>query len=1060
MKITNKTFLFLSLLATPLFAQELTSDLSGTVVDASGSAVSGAQVTITYQPTNSVVRKSTDSDGKFIARGLRPGGPYTVNFSSASGNETINGLRLTVGDTKKVSVMLETIEDVVVTASAMSGKQDAGFSTRVTSDDVAKLSSVTRDIRDFVRLNPFAVVDTAQTGEYSGINIAGANSKTNNLRVDGSSYNDDFGLNTNGYPGQSSPIQLDTIEQLNVRVSPVSVEYGQFEGGIIEIVSKGGSNDFEGSVYTFDRGDSYVGDHVRGQKITQTFDDTSEGFTFGGPIIKDKAFFFIAFETNDKTTPINFGPSGSGAPVSQVLSTADVAQIRADTISTYGFDPLGYTSSNTSTQENMSARFDVDLSDIHRLQLNYRESESEALKGSNNRTDTFYFASSEYLKPEVTESTGLLLVSNWSDELTTEIQYNNKTTETGQDSPIGHDTANFNIDNAFGMRDIFLGVDVFRSANQLSTDNETFKIKATYAIGNHELTLGYSDETFDVYNVFIATQDGAYTFNNYDDFLAKKASRYSASNSRVGTEEGGAAAFDYGFESVFFQDKITVSDNLELTLGLRYDDVTGSAPPKNAGFKAEYGFENYGLDKGSSALSWRFGADYSFDDGSSLKFVNGTYTQRFPLVWASNAYSNNGVQTASYNKNNAVAGCDPTGNTANVTQTMPQCVKDAIANAPLSDSVIVTLSPDFEWPTMKVLNLTYEKPMGDWLVVASYLKKDYEQAVYRALNTGDPLVNNQPQIPTLKAPDGRPIYNMTTYNSFKVALNNQGGSNAEIFTLGASTQFNEGDGEFTINYTNQNINDLNNGVSSTANSSFGNSPNINPNNQMVGRSIYETEHRLMATIKSTHYFFGGDKPTTFSLFAERRSGYPISAVFDSETKSVGSYQTQAFGFDDGLQDDNANFLAYVPNGIADPLVCWVSCAAPDMAFAADAMRVIAALDLSPGIAAKGTTEAPWNTQMDFKITQILPGFRAEDEFVITFGVQNILNLLNDDWGTIRGRGYTGTVAIFDVEMVDNFSKYRLSPGRDFRVNDPKRIYTSFNASLWRAQLGFKYNFNF
>ena len=102
----------------------------------------------------------------------------------------------------------------------------------------------------------------------------------------------------------------------------------------------------------------------------------------------------------------------------------------------------------------------------------------------------------------------------------------------------------------------------------------------------------------------------------------------------------------------------------------------------------------------------------------------------------------------------------------------------------------------------------------------------------------------------------------------------------------------------------------------------------------------------MATIKSTHYFFGGDKPTTFSLFAERRSGYPISAVFETQTKSVGSYQTQAFGFDDGLQDDDANFLAYVPNGIADPLVCWVSCAAPDMAFAADAMRVIAALDLA------------------------------------------------------------------------------------------------------------------
>ena len=221
----------------------------------------------------------------------------------------------------------------------------------------------------------------------------------------------------------------------------------------------------------------------------------------------------MAFETNDKTTPINFGPTGSGAPASQTITSAEVAQIRADTISTYGFDPLGYTGSNTSTQENLSARFDVDISDVHRLQINYRESESEALKGSNNNNRSFYFASSEYLKPEVTESTGLLLVSNWSDAFTTELQYNNKSTDTGQSSPIGNNTANFNIENAFGMNDIYLGVDVYRSANQLETENETFKIKGTYTTGIHEITAGYSDDTFDVYNVFIAFQDGAYTFS-------------------------------------------------------------------------------------------------------------------------------------------------------------------------------------------------------------------------------------------------------------------------------------------------------------------------------------------------------------------------------------------------------------------------------------------------------------------------------------------------------------------------------------------------------------------
>ena len=1063
MKSLRNLFMVAVLIAIPAFGQELTSDISGTVFSSSGDTVANASVTITYKPTNSTVSKSTDSNGKFSAKGLRPGGPYSVVVTSSSGAQTIDNLRLTVGDTSRLNILVESIEDVVVVASALDGKDDMGFATKITSDDVQKFSSVTRDIRDFVRLNPFAIVDSVQDGEYSGVNIAGSNTKSNNLKVDGSSYNDDFGLNANGYPGQSNPIQLDTIDQINVRVSPVSVEYGQFEGGVIEVVSKGGTNEFEGSVYAFDRGDSYSGDSVRGTEVDRSFDDTSEGFTFGGPIIKDKAFFFVAFETNDKTTPINFGPTGSGSPATQPITTAEVAQIRADTIATYGFDPLGYTGSNTSTQENLSARFDVDISDVHRLQVNYRESESEALKGSNRNSRAFYFASSEYLKPEVTESTGILLVSNWNDAFTTEIQYNNKSTDTGQSSPIGNNTANYNIENAFGMQDIYLGVDVYRSANDLYTENDTLKIKGTYTVGNHEITAGYSDDTFDVYNVFIAFQDGAYTFGSYDDFLAKTPRRYSASNSRVGTELGGAAAFDYGFESIFVQDEISVSDQLTVTLGLRYDDVTGSAPPKNTGFQETYGFENYGLDGGSSALSWRFGADYMFDDGSALKLVNGTYTTRFPLVWASNAYSNNGVQTASYSSSNAVEGCDPISNPANVTSTMPQCVKDAIAIAPLRDSTIVTLSPDFDWPTMKVLNVTYEKPMGDWFVVASYLKKDYEQAVYKVLNTGDALIGNQAPIPALKAPDGRPIYNMDTYNSFKVALNNQGGGSAEIFTIGASRAFNDGASEFSINYTNQNVNEITGGNSSTANSSFGKSPNVNPNAPRPGTSAYETEHRLVATLKSTHYFFGADKPTTFSLFAERRSGYPISAVFESKTadRSAARYQREAFGFDDGLQDDNSNFLVYAPSGINDPLVCWVDCASPDLEFAADAMRMVKALNLTPGqIAAKGTANAPWNTTIDLKITQILPGFRDEDEFVLTLGIQNLLNMLNDDWGTIRGRDYTGTVAIFDVDMTEDFSRYILSEGSEFDLSNPGDIYTSFNASLWRAQLGFKYNFKF
>ena len=224
------------------------------------------------------------------------------------------------------------------------------------------------------------------------------------------------------------------------------------------------------------------------------------------------------------------------------------------------------------------------------------------------------------------------------------------------------------------------------------------------------------------------------------------------------------------------------------------------------------------------------------------------------------------------------------------------------------DSVIVTAAPSFEWPKNKVTNITYEKMVNDWFVQFSYLKKVYDQPIYKALNTGDPLNNGYPAVPTLKAPDGRPIYNMTTYGAFKSGgLYTQGGSGADIFTLSGSKSFNDDNSSVTIGYTTQNVNDIN----TTVNYSTQVMVEILSKIQIMlflEPSPYETEHRLFATIKSTHYFFGADKPTTFALFAERRSSYPISVTFETQTKNPANYQREGFGLDDSLQDDDANFL--------------------------------------------------------------------------------------------------------------------------------------------------------
>lgn len=1053
------------MLAVPAFAQELTSDINLTVLDSSGNPISGASASVTFEPTNSTASKSTSSSGSVAFRGLRPGGPYTIEVSYGGNSESLSNVSLTVGDTfrSKVTLTSGSLEEIVTVASKLNTNKDIGFSTSISSDDISKFSSVTRDLKDFVRLNPWSVANDSSDGQDAELSIGAGGSRTNDILVDGASYNDDFGLNASGYPGQASPINLDSIEQLNVRVAPSSIEYSNFEGGVIEIVTKGGTNEFKGSIYSYDRGDSFVGDSVDGRDIDQEFDDTSEGFSIGGPIIKDKAFFFVAFESNDKTTPINYGPVGSGAPFTQPITIEQVRQIQSDTQSVYGFDPLLYSSSNSVTNENTTLRLDFILDDNHRLQVNYRETDSEALRGSNSNPFNYYFPSNEYLKPEMTESDGFLLVSNWSDSFSTEISYNSKTTATGQSSPIGNNTANFRINDAFGMSRIYLGVDPYRSANILETTAETTKLKGIYDIGNHSITFGYEEKAYDIYNVFIAFQDGSYEFDSYADFLAKAPSDYSASNSRVGTELGGAAAFDYTIESLFLQDEISVSPKLNMSVGVRYQKVDGDPTLQASGFSDEYGFSQAGMDRGGDQYNYRLAADYTFDNNSVLKLSYGTYATKFPLVWVSNAYSNNGVQTARYSSSNAVDGCDPTSNPANVTAQMAQCVKDAIAIAGLRDSTVITTAPSFSWPEQKVLNLTYETDINDWFVQASYLKKDYQQPVYKALNTGEPLVGGFPRIPSLKAPDGRPIYNMTSYGSFKAGLYTQGGSGGELFSITGSKSFNDGNGLFTVGYAHQNMSVVNQSTSATANSTYGKSPNADPNNAMPGRSPFEVEHRLFATLSSTHYFFGENSPTTFSVFFERRSGYPLSATFQTETKSTALYQTQAFGLDDSLQDDNRNFLIYVPASTADPLVCWVSCASPDLEFAGQAMNMIRALELDGyggSIAPKGHINAPYVSTMDVKVTQVLPGFRDEDEFIIELGIQNILNLLDDEMGVHRSAHYTRTNPIFDVEMTADFSKYILSPSYAFDLDNPMGIRTQTTPSLWRAQLGFRYNFNF
>ena len=1069
MKSLRNLFFVVALIAMPAFSQELTSDITGVVTNSAGAPVSGANVSVTYTPTNTTITRTTSANGRFNAGGLKPGGPYDVSVQSGAYNsETASGITLVVGDTRRLNFALESIDEVVVVASrSVSLDTGYGFGTALTSEDIEKNASVNRDLKDFIRLNPLVSLDDAEDN-YEAISIAGAHPRTNDLRVDGVSFNDDFGLNDNGYPAQRSPISLNAIEQLSVKVAPASVEYSGFRGGVIEVITKSGTNEFSGEFFSYDRGDSLMGDESNGDEYSFDLEDTSEGFTFGGPILKDKAYFFVTYEEANINKPITHGPIGSGLPNEQGITVAEVDQIRNITKDKYGFDPLSYTSSNASAQEFMTARIDINITDNHRLTFNHKEVESSKLNGANSSYGDFAFSSAEYQKGENTTTDGFLLVSNWSDDLISEISYSTKEQKTSQMSPVGQNLPSFTIDDC-GARGISceLGPDIFRSANALQTENTFFKAKLTYYDDNHKWTAGYETKEWDIYNVFIVAQNGSYSFDDIAAYENQQANGFFHNNSRDLTEAGGAAIFTYDLTSMYIQDEIEISDKLNVLLGLRYDEFdSDDAPAFNQGFKDAYGFANGGI-AGTDLLNYRLSFEYEIDEVSSLKGLYGTFSSKLPTVWISNAYTNDGVRIAAYNGANA-PGCDPT---TGVTSTMPACVNSAIQNAPLTDSVINFIAPSFTWPETKTLNLTYDRQMGDWLMTATYLHSDQEEALYKIID-GSPLNGDQPLTPTLKAPDGRPIYNQAgPRGTYKGGLYNQGGGERDILSVAFSRYFNDGDASLSLGYTHQDINELSGMASTTANSSYGKYAASDFNNRTAGRSIYETEHRFFATLSSTHYFLGSDKPTTFNLFFERKSGLPGTYTWDTFERSQSRYQTRAFGYENNLNDDSAHLL-YIPSGITDPNVCWGSCSGPaDLAVAAEVLDLLYNTLGLQGYAGQilptGVFEYPWQTTLDLKITQILPGFRAEDEFVISLGLENLLNLIDSDKGEIRYGSYTGTVDVLDMQMSDDFTKYiypRSRGGADyaFRFNpsNPQEIRKSAVNSIWRAQLGFTYKFSF
>jgi len=435
-------------LTTPAFAQETTSAIRGVVTDSSGAVVSGAEISVVHEPSGSVSSQVTNEQGVFLARNLRVGGPYLVTGESGAKYGAVDSIFLELSETERVRLVLsaaESVEEIVVVGQAVNaGGLITGPRSTLSASQIGDIASVNRDLKDAVATQPFVNVYSISfnSDDTESISIAGTNARYSAFSVDGIGQSDDFGLEYGGYPGVKSPLSLDSVEQVSVSVVDYDVRDSGSTAGVINVVTKSGTNELSGSAYGFTTSDSWVGDEIDGQELTVgEFEEDTKGFTLGGPILEDKLFFFVNYDKFEKSEPGIWGASGSGA-LREVdgVTVADADRIIAIANDVYGYDAGSASGGvNSLLDEDSLIKLDWNINDSHRATYTRQTSENNDVREYGGSNTVLALTSGNYIKTTDLSADSFQVFSDWNDKLSTTFRYGDRLVETSQASVGGDD---------------------------------------------------------------------------------------------------------------------------------------------------------------------------------------------------------------------------------------------------------------------------------------------------------------------------------------------------------------------------------------------------------------------------------------------------------------------------------------------------------------------------------------------------------------------------------------------------------------------------------------------
>jgi hypothetical protein len=1086
-------------------AQIVSSGMTGVVRGSDGKALAGASVTAVHTPTNSTYTATTNESGRFSFRSLPVGGPYTVSANqdgytagSRDGITTQLGSDVDVGLTLK-SEILE-LEKFVTTGTANDLNANAtGSGMFMSNDQLEAKPTAQRSLADLISASPLVTLRaTIGDREESQISAVGQNNRYNSIMIDGAKINDQFGLNMTGLASFFNPLSIDTIEQLSVQISPYDVRQAGFTGATINAVTKSGTNKFKGSAYYIFGGDELEGVQMTGEdvidrivlgnKVVPKSERTTKGFTLGGPIWKDRLFFFLNYEKFTLSAPPNNPGLTAINDADMTAFISRLAQYNTASGQTipWGESLAGATISNMVSDEKKLAKVDWRINDDHRLSVRYSTTDGELPQYGKYQGGVFIPPANGAadLRPTVDGSTALSthtysqvrkeevwatqLFSTWTPDLTTELKYSQVSQD--QDTPLqvvapeitvfsmrGTDRNGVATNNAAYVA----GTEFSRQGNQIYVDSQNMSGTADYVWRNMVFTAGFEREESRFYNIFRNGSYGTIAFRNLNDFINDRPYYLDRVVYDPAKRPDLADISDFATNGLFAQAKWDVNPRLTVYGGIRYEFAeTEQPPPLNTAFLAATGFNNTGTVDGVKTVSPRVAFNYAVNDERTIQVRGGIghFLGRAPWVIFSNSYNNPGVGTF-----NTLTRAPANGTLAQGTFTT--FLSNFDVENPYGTGTDVGATRQVDWiddgiklPSVWRGNLAIDHKLeGLGATVTAelvYTKNDETLFIVHEnlLPLNAPSADGRARFsgaPTGTAANSR----FTGYNSLFHVTNASVGSSTYM-SLAIDRPMRDG-WAYNASYTHGKATDAQSFGQTTASGQWQRNVVFNQSTVEEHTSDFEVEHRIQIALARQFEFLKGWRSTA-SLYYEGRSGAPYSWVYSSDLNG---------------DSQNANDAVAVPSGASDPRFNFSRMSSAQVDAYLAFMNTSGLAKYAGSYAPKNTFKTPWVNRLDLKLSQRIPIYKpAELELFLDF--INFGSFINED--LFGGYVVNANQAHFGSQM---FRTNRLGPavydtdgrilpqqstltgnGANVVAFNPDQFVFEEGQSRWRIQIGARLRF--